>query len=245
MLDTICKQSYADNLSNVILWENLYPYRAQPIAPSPIPPSNDPYLIVRQAHTPTTIDIESEPEEASLETNEFYPLVARTLPPSSDHTPISFDSTPVSPLTDEEFEASEPSDTKITSSYSIAPLDSTTPLSLNHSLSQTSPAATQVSYYCSTIHMVVRTQPTLSPGMSARIAKATALSPSSFCKRYKSFYETPSPSSSSTLPIRKRYQGTSKLVKDIEDESSDSDTEREGSEDEGPGSEEEAKLEGQ
>ncbi|GKF92306.1 hypothetical protein Tco_0279025, partial [Tanacetum coccineum] len=49
-------------------------------------------------------------------------------------------------------------------------------------------------------------------------------------------------SSSLTLPIRKRYRGISELVEDTEDESSDSETEREGSEgkshdleDEGPG----------
>nr|GEW37505.1 hypothetical protein [Tanacetum cinerariifolium] len=71
--------------------------------------------------------------------------------------------------------------------------------------------------------MAVRTQPTLSPGMSSRIAKATPLSPSSFHKRYRSFYEIPSPSSSSTLPIRKRYR----------------ENEGPGSEDEGLGSEEE------
>ncbi|GKG29107.1 hypothetical protein Tco_0416472, partial [Tanacetum coccineum] len=82
--------------------------------------------------------------------------------------------------------------------------------------------------------------------MSARIAEATSLSPSSFCKRYRSSYEIPSPSSSLTLPIQKRYWGTSELVEDTEDESSDSDTEGEvledespGLEDEGPGSEEE------
>ncbi|GJR43456.1 hypothetical protein Tco_1311559 [Tanacetum coccineum] len=73
--------------------------------------------------------------------------------------------------------------------------------------------------------------------MLARIAKATDLSPSSFCKRYRSSYETPSPSSSPILPIRKRYRGTSELVEDTKDESSDSDTEREGSEDEDLGSE--------
>nr|GEZ98316.1 hypothetical protein [Tanacetum cinerariifolium] len=38
---------------------------------------------------------------------------------------------------------------------------------------------------------------------SARIAEAAALSPSSFRKRYISSYETPSLSSSLTLPIRK------------------------------------------
>ncbi|GJZ48713.1 hypothetical protein Tco_0602545 [Tanacetum coccineum] len=82
--------------------------------------------------------------------------------------------------------------------------------------------------------MAVRTQPTLSLGMSARIEEAAALSPSSFRKRYRSSYKTPSPSSSPTLPIRKRYRGTSELVEDTEDESLDSDTEGEGSEDEVP-----------
>ncbi|GKG25070.1 hypothetical protein Tco_0395698 [Tanacetum coccineum] len=67
--------------------------------------------------------------------------------------------------------------------------------------------------------MVVRTQPTLSTGISS--------------------YETPSPSSSLTHPIRKRYRGTSELVEDTEDESSDSDTKRDGSEDEGHGLEDE------
>ncbi|GKE64161.1 hypothetical protein Tco_1518322, partial [Tanacetum coccineum] len=143
------------------------------------------------------------------------------------------------PSETEEFEASEPSDTRITSSYSIAPSDSTTPLSLDNPRAQTSPALTRVSYYLSTTRMAVRTQPTLSSGMSARIAKAIALSSSSFRKRYRSSYETPSPSSSPTLPIRKRYQGISELVKDTEDKSLDSDTEGPGSVDEGPGSEDE------
>nr|GEY84533.1 hypothetical protein [Tanacetum cinerariifolium] len=92
--------------------------------------------------------------------------------------------------------------------------------------------------------MAVRTPPTLSSGMSARIAKATALSPSSFRKRFRSSYETPSPSSSSTLTVRKRYRGTYEIIldtdregdelgdedteEDEEDESLDSDDEREG-----------------
>nr|GEX23279.1 hypothetical protein [Tanacetum cinerariifolium] len=123
-----------------------------PIAPSPVSPSDDPYLIVRQAHTPATIDTESELEEAPLEMEEFQPLAARTEPPSSGHALISSDSTPVSPLTDEEFEASKPSDTRITSSHSTNPSDSTTPLSPDHPLAQTSPALTRVSYYRSTAH---------------------------------------------------------------------------------------------
>nr|GFB45356.1 hypothetical protein [Tanacetum cinerariifolium] len=71
----------------------------------------------------------------------------------------------------------------------------------------------------------------------ARIVKAAALSPSSFCKRYRSYYKTPSPSSSPTLPIRKRYQGTSEIILDTEteDESLDSDAERDCLEDEGNG----------
>ncbi|GJX46145.1 hypothetical protein Tco_0271335 [Tanacetum coccineum] len=178
-----------------------------PSAPSLVPPSDDPYFIVRQTHTPATIDTESEPKEAPSET--------------------------------EEFEDSETSDIRITSSHSTAPSDFTTPLSPDHPLAQTSPTLTRASYYRSTARMVVRTQPTLSPGMSARITKAAALSPSSFRKRYISSYETPSPSSSPTLPIWKRCRGTSELVEDIKDESSDSDTEKEGSEDEGPGSEDE------
>nr|GFB79988.1 hypothetical protein [Tanacetum cinerariifolium] len=73
------------------------------------------------AHTPTAIEIESELEEAALETEELQPLAAKTAPPSSDHNPTSSDPTPVSPPTNEEFKASEPSDTRITSSYSIIP----------------------------------------------------------------------------------------------------------------------------
>nr|GEW07651.1 hypothetical protein [Tanacetum cinerariifolium] len=139
-----------------------------PSAPSLIPPSYDLYLIVRQTHTPATIDTKFEPEEAPLETKGF--------------------------------ETSEPSNTMITSPHFIAPSDFTTPLSPDHPLAQTSPAPTQASYYHGTARMAT-------------------------------------PSSSLALPIRKRYQGTSELIKDIDDESSDLDIEREGSEDEGPGSE--------
>nr|GEW00702.1 hypothetical protein [Tanacetum cinerariifolium] len=105
-----------------------------------------------------------------------------------------------------------------------------------------------------TTRMAVRTQPTLSSSMSARIVEAAALSPSSFCKRYISSYETPL--SSLTLLARKSYRGISKLILDIdsegdelgeedskedskkdskEDESLDADDEREWSDDEGHG----------
>ncbi|GKA70571.1 hypothetical protein Tco_0776710 [Tanacetum coccineum] len=79
------------------------------------------------------------------------------------------------------------------------------------------------------------------------------ISPSSFRKRYRSSYETPLPSSlalSPTLPLRKRYRGTSELIEDTEGESLESDSERDGSKDKGPDSEdkedeEEAEPEGQ
>ncbi|GKF10138.1 hypothetical protein Tco_0048064, partial [Tanacetum coccineum] len=67
------------------------------VEPSPIPSSDDLHLTVGQAHTPATVDTESEPKEAPSKT--------------------------------EEFEASEPSDTRITSSHSLASSDSTAPLS--------------------------------------------------------------------------------------------------------------------
>ncbi|GJW91204.1 hypothetical protein Tco_0168757 [Tanacetum coccineum] len=105
------------------------------------------------------------------------------------------------------------------SSYSPVSSYSTEPLLPDHPLTHVSPTPTptQVSFHCRTARMVVRTQPTLSPGMSARIAEATALSPSFFCKRYKSSYETSS-SSSLTLPVRKRYKGTSHLILDTDSE---------------------------
>ncbi|GKC52614.1 hypothetical protein Tco_1075359 [Tanacetum coccineum] len=179
MLINICKQSYADNLSNDILWEYLYSYRV---------------ITVRQTHLVDT-DTESELEEPPSEIEECQPLVSKA------------------PLTDEEFEVSEASDTKITSSHSSASSDSIIPLSPDHPLTHTSPTPTltRVSFHRKTTRMAMRT--------------------------YRSFYETPSPSSSLTLPIRKRYR---------EDESHSLEDEGHGSEDEGPGSEEEeAAPEGQ
>ncbi|GJY78359.1 hypothetical protein Tco_0484160 [Tanacetum coccineum] len=94
------------------------------VVPSPIPSSDDLYLTVGQAHTPATKDTESEPEEAPSEIEEFLPLVSRA------------------PLTDEEFEASKPSDTRTTSSHSPTSSESTAPLSPDHPLTQTSPTLT-------------------------------------------------------------------------------------------------------
>nr|GEU50594.1 hypothetical protein [Tanacetum cinerariifolium] len=85
----------------------------------------------------------------------------------------------------------------------------------------------------------MRTHPAMSPGLSTRVTEAMIVSPLPFHKRYRSSYKTPLLSSSPTLPIRKRYQGTSELVEDTEDESSDSDTKGEGLEDESLGLEDE------
>ncbi|GJR41935.1 hypothetical protein Tco_1310038 [Tanacetum coccineum] len=91
----------------------------------------------------------------------------------------------------------------------------------------------------------------MSPGLSARVIEAMTLSDSTFRKRYRSSYKTPSPSPSLTLPVQKRYRGTSELIldtdsegdelgdedtdKDREDESSNADDERERLDDEGHG----------
>ncbi|GJT19189.1 hypothetical protein Tco_0877895 [Tanacetum coccineum] len=141
-------------------------------------------MLVRQAYTPIATDIESEPLEDPIKTEETQPQSPRTTPLSPDYTPASPDYTLDTP-------------------------------------------------HRNTVRMVVRTQPTLSPGISARVTEAMALSPSSFCKRYRSSYETPSssasPASSLTLPIWKRYQGTSKPILDTETKDDESEAEGVGS----------------
>ncbi|GJU94461.1 hypothetical protein Tco_1319217 [Tanacetum coccineum] len=101
----------------------------------------------------------------------------------------------------EEFKDSELSGTRTILSHSSASSDSTTPLSLDHPLTQASPTPTptQVSFHHRIARMAVRTQPTLSLGMSARIVEAAALSPSS---------------------------GTSELIEDTKGESSELDSKR-------------------
>ncbi|GJY55527.1 hypothetical protein Tco_0454642 [Tanacetum coccineum] len=170
---------------------------------------DDPYVVVRQAHLVYT-DTESGPVEDLRETEVPRLLLVVPSPvPSLDdihlivghgHTPATVDteSEPEEdPSETEEFEDSESSDTRITSSHSSASSDSTAPLSLDHPFTHTSPTPTptRVSFHRRTARMA----------------------------RYRSSYETPSPSSSPTLPIRKRYQ---------EDEGH-------GSEDEGRGSKDE------
>ncbi|GKE26371.1 hypothetical protein Tco_1441755 [Tanacetum coccineum] len=143
---------------------------------------------------------ESDPEEAPSEAEELQSLGSRV------------------PLIGEQFEAVEPSSARTDSSHLSALSDSTTPLSSDHPLTHVSPTPTptRVSFHHRTVCIAIGTQPTLSPSMSARIAEAAALSLSSFCKRYISSYNTSS--SSPTLPVRKRYRGTSELILDTNSE---------------------------
>ncbi|GJZ50602.1 hypothetical protein Tco_0604792 [Tanacetum coccineum] len=165
---------------------------------------DDPYMIVRQAYTPISIDTKSEPLEDPIKTEVTQPLYPREAPLSLDYTPASPDYTPDTPHSNEDSEPIEAFKTRTAS-----PSGSTSPLSPDHPLIQTCPNSTpsRSFYYCSTARMAVHTQPTLSPGISARVTEAMALSQSTFRKRYRSSYETPSssatPASSLTLPIRK------------------------------------------
>ncbi|GKD25395.1 hypothetical protein Tco_1231609 [Tanacetum coccineum] len=148
------------------------------------------------------VDTKSETEEAPSEVEELQSLGSRV------------------PFMGDEFEAFEPTCIRTDSSHSSALSDSTAPLSPNHPLNHVLPTLTptRVSFHCRTARMAVRTQPTLSLGMSARIAKAVVLSQSSFHKRYRSSYETSSSSSSLTLPVRKRYRGIYVLILDTDSE---------------------------
>ncbi|GJV46334.1 hypothetical protein Tco_1430870 [Tanacetum coccineum] len=216
--------------------------------PTPLP--DDPYMAVRQSYIATITDSESKPLEDSREIDIPHPLPISSTPapPSHDpylivrqaHTPATIDteSEPEEAPSERERSLRLLSHQILGSPHHTPQLHQIPPHSyplIIHFLRHHLPRPE----FHTTARMAVHTQPTLSLGMSARIAEAAALSPSSFSKRYRSSYETPSPSLSLTLPIRKRYQGTSELIKDTKDESSDSDTKGEGSEDRGPDSEEE------
>ncbi|GJX72814.1 hypothetical protein Tco_0311409 [Tanacetum coccineum] len=119
------------------------------------------------------------------------------------------------PLMSEEFEASEPSCTRTVSSHSIVSSYSTALLSPDHPLTHVLPTPTPFRLLCPHLPSV---------------------------RGIDLFYEKQSSSSSSqTLPVRMRYQGTSEHILDTdsdgdelgeedteEDESSDADDEREG-----------------
>ncbi|GKE27534.1 hypothetical protein Tco_1442918, partial [Tanacetum coccineum] len=126
-----------------------------------------------------------------IESEETQPLSPRAAPLSLDYTLASLDYTLDTPHLDEESEPMEASKTRTTS-----PSDSTSPLSPDHLLTQTSPTPipSRASYYRSTARMT----------------------------RYISSYKTPSssasPVSSLTLPIQKRYQGNSEPILDTKTE---------------------------
>ncbi|GKE02153.1 hypothetical protein Tco_1390136, partial [Tanacetum coccineum] len=73
--------------------------------------------------------------------------------------------------------------------------------------------------------MVVRVPPEMSPGLSASMAEVAAMSESAFSKRFRSSHKSLSSLSSPDLPLRKRYQGTSELVEDDEEEHDEKDEE--------------------
>nr|GEW46541.1 hypothetical protein [Tanacetum cinerariifolium] len=94
------------------------------------------------------------------------------------------------------------------SSHSPASSNFTAPLSGDHPLTHVSPTPTPTyaSFHSRTVRMTVHAQPVMSPGHSARVAEAMALSDLVFCKRYRSSYETPSSSLSLAFQVRKRYR---------------------------------------
>nr|GFC95188.1 hypothetical protein [Tanacetum cinerariifolium] len=63
--------------------------------------------------------------------------------------------------------------------------------------------------------MAVRVLPAISPNLSACIVEVAATPDSAFCRRFRSSYDSlPSPS----IPVRKRYKGTSELILDTDNE---------------------------
>ncbi|GJY66735.1 hypothetical protein Tco_0468973 [Tanacetum coccineum] len=181
----------------------------------PVSLPDDPYIAVRQARL---VNTESEPEEAPSEAEELQSLGSRV------------------PLKGEKFVVVEPSGTRTDSSHSSASSDSTAPLSPNYPLTHTSPTPTptRASFHRRTASMTVRAQPVMSPGHSARVTEAMALSDSAFRKRYRSSYESSS-SPSPALPVWKRYRGTFEPILDTdseEDEIGEEDAGGDGLEDE-------------
>nr|GFC72307.1 hypothetical protein [Tanacetum cinerariifolium] len=151
--------------------------------PTPLP--DDPYVAVRHAHLVDT-NTESGPLEDLRETGIPQPLLV-TAEPKEAPLEIKESLTLVSraPLTDEEFEASKPLDTRTTSLRSSASSDSTAPLSPDHPLTQVSPTPipTRVLFHHRTVRMTMRAQPIMYPGLSARVTEAMTLSYSDFHKR--------------------------------------------------------------
>nr|GFA09958.1 hypothetical protein [Tanacetum cinerariifolium] len=123
------------------------------LSSAPLP--NNPYVAVRQAQLVDT-DTESDPEEAPLEVEDSQPLGSKV------------------PFMGKEFEASDPSSTRIVSSHSSASMDSTAPLSPDHLLTHVSPTPTptRALFYRRIARITMRAQPVMSPGHSSRVAEA-------------------------------------------------------------------------
>nr|GEX28365.1 hypothetical protein [Tanacetum cinerariifolium] len=175
----------------------------------PVPLSEDLCEAIRQAYLVGT-DTESEPfEDPESETPESPYIVA----PPTCHV--------------EESKGFGTSGARSTSS------DSTVPLSPDHTLTYTTPVLVLILHRYA--YIAVRILPMMSPGLSAGIAEVADMPDLTFCKRFRSSYDSsPSP----TLPDRKRYRGTSELILGTDseeiDESLDSDSESKDAEDEGP-----------
>nr|GEU78620.1 hypothetical protein [Tanacetum cinerariifolium] len=110
------------------------------------------------------------------------------------------------------------------------------PLSPYHQLTHTTSVLVPILRMA--VRMAMHVPPVMSFGLSAGIAEVAAMSNSSFCKRFRSSYDS---SSSSTFLVRKRYRGTSELILSTDSEeneevvkSLDSDSESKDVEDEGP-----------
>nr|GEV01424.1 hypothetical protein [Tanacetum cinerariifolium] len=76
-------------------------------SPMITPLHDDPYMLVRQAYTPIAMDIESEPFEDPIETEETQPLCHRAAPLSLDYTSASPDYTPNTLYSDEDSQPME------------------------------------------------------------------------------------------------------------------------------------------
>nr|GEW39467.1 hypothetical protein [Tanacetum cinerariifolium] len=171
----------------------------------------DPYEAIRHAYLVGT-DTESERFEGEDRTPESPHIVA----PPTCHV--------------EESEGFGTSGARSTSS------ESTEPLLPDHPLTHTTPVLVLI--LCRSAHMAVCVPPVMSPGLSTDIAEVAAMSDSAFPKRFRSSCDS---SPSLTLPVQKRYIGTSMFIlgtnyeeDDEVEESLDFDSESEDIEDEGP-----------
>nr|GFA09223.1 hypothetical protein [Tanacetum cinerariifolium] len=179
-----------------------------------VPLPEDPYEAIMQAYLVGT-DTESEPfEDPESKTHESSQIVAQ---------PTCY------------VEESKGSGTSGARSMS---LNSTVPLLADHPLTHTTPVLLPI--LRRTARISVRVLPVMSPSLSASITKVAAMHDSAFRKRLRSSYDS---SPSSTLPVWKRYRGTSELILGADSEeidgSLDSDSESGDAEDKGPTAEDE------